>query len=79
MKAKIEIEIDEKIYRAIAPDIGKNDKIEYKNGILIYEVSSNNFTHIKAAINSLLELIDNLLKINKINYGSNDKKNNRPF
>jgi tRNA threonylcarbamoyladenosine modification (KEOPS) complex Pcc1 subunit len=79
MKVRIEIDIDEKIYKAIAPDVGKNDKIEYKNGILIYEVSSNNLTHIKAAINSLLEIIDNLLKINKINYGSNNKKDNRSF
>jgi tRNA threonylcarbamoyladenosine modification (KEOPS) complex Pcc1 subunit len=79
MKVRIEMDIDERIYKAIAPDIGKNDKIEYKNGILIYEVSSNNFTHIKAAINSLLEIIDNLLKINKINYGSNNKKDNRFF
>jgi tRNA threonylcarbamoyladenosine modification (KEOPS) complex Pcc1 subunit len=79
MKVRIEMDINERIYKAIAPDIGKNDKIEYKNGILIYEVSSNNFTHIKAAINSLLEIIDNLLKINKINYGSNNKKDNRFF
>jgi tRNA threonylcarbamoyladenosine modification (KEOPS) complex Pcc1 subunit len=79
MKVRIEMNIDERIYKAIAPDIGKNDKIEYKNGILVYEVSSDNFTHIKAAINSLLEIIDNLLKIDKINYGSNNKKDNRFF
>jgi tRNA threonylcarbamoyladenosine modification (KEOPS) complex Pcc1 subunit len=76
MKVRVEIDVDEKIYKAIAPDIGKNDRIEYKDGVLIYEVSSNNFTHIKAAINSLLEIIENLLKINKINYGSNNKKDN---
>jgi len=79
MKVRIEMNIDERIYKAIVPDIGKNDKIEYKNGILVYEVSSDNFTHIKAAINSLLEIIDNLLKIDKINYGSNNKKDNRFF
>lgn len=66
MKARIEIEIDKEIYLSIAPDIGKKDKIAYENGKLIYEIESENFTHIKAAINSLLELISTLLRIKKI-------------
>ena len=65
MKARVEIEVEKDIYLAIAPDIGKRDKISYENGKLIYEIESENFTHIKAAINSLLELISTLLKLSK--------------
>jgi tRNA threonylcarbamoyladenosine modification (KEOPS) complex Pcc1 subunit len=79
MKIRLEIEVDEKIFKAIAPDIGKNDRISYENGKMIYEVESKNFTHVKAALNSLLEIIGNLLKIDNIisNYGSDNKENNR--
>lgn len=69
MKLSMEInlknkEISEKIFKALKPDIkGEKEKISYIDDKIIYEIESENFSHILAACTSILKLINEVLKM----------------
>jgi len=69
MKVKLEINFDneeicKRIYKSLSPDIKKEREnlIQDKNK-LIYEIEDENFSHILAACNSILKLINEALKL----------------
>jgi len=69
MKAKLEIYFDnedicKRIYQSLNPDIKKErEGLSQENNKLIYEIEDKNFSHILAACNSILKLINEVLKL----------------
>ena len=69
MKAKLEIYFDnedicKRIYQSLNPDIKKErESLTQENNKLIYEIEDKNFSHILAACNSILKLINEALKL----------------
>jgi len=71
MKVKLEInfedeEVCKRIYQSLSPDIKKEkENLIQENSKLIYEIEDKNFSHILAACNSILKLINEALKLEK--------------
>ena len=70
IKARLSIKTNsaKKIYLALKPDIGnrKNlrEKISYANNSIIYELEGK-ISHVKAAINTLISLIEMLKQVDE--------------
>lgn len=72
MRAVVKIYLEdpnmlERIYKSLLPDIKTDrEKISLKNkNLLIFQVKSENFSHILAAFTSLLKLINETIKLEK--------------
>lgn len=71
MNLKMEIdlkneELAKKIFKSLTPDIKKEkEKINLINGIIVFEIEDDNFSHILASCTSILKLINEAIKLER--------------
>ncbi|MEM5828416.1 MAG: KEOPS complex subunit Pcc1 [Candidatus Aenigmatarchaeota archaeon] len=57
-------DIAKRIFESLMPDIKKEkEKLYMKNSSIVYEIEDENFSHILAACNSILRLVNEAIKL----------------